>query len=667
MNSVYQKVLEADCGDSPPAGRREPVPLFRRVSRPARLLIALAMVGLLRPDACAADGWQSSRVVVGADGLLSYPADGEGNRIPDFSNAGYRGGGIPLPQVHVVISLTPVAGDNTDRIQAALDQAGALPMQASGHRGAVQLEAGVFEVNRTLRMTESGVVLVGVGNGEDPSENTIIRRTGTSTEPVILAGGGVNDYFRSEVPGTRTDVTTPRVQVGARSLEVADASGYRVGDAVIVFQRSTDAWLDAVNRGATNGDTPWQAGEIDIPYHRYLTGIDGNTITLDAPVFNHLDRALAQSVVYRYDDTGMVREVGVENLFIDIVTAGPESENHAGNALQFMQAENCWARQVTARHFVHAGVQFGPAVTRGTALECRAIEPHSIVTGARRYNFGTERAQLILFESCYASYSRHAYVTNGTSLDSGIVFLDCIDDHSLNSSEGHRRWSQGLLYDGLQTINPESSIILALYNRGNWGTGHGWAAAHSVAWRCDVRGRRLIVQKPPTAQNYAIGCMGSVNGDGPYAQPTGFIEGTGQADLFPQSLYRAQLAERLARHRRPPHRRNTPERPAGLVSVGLVWILRHGFRPLAPAHRARSDLSRSPVHQREPVYIRRRNALPGGGPDQSSTPTSTGSPMAPGCGTRKDQAVHDGSTITAQKAGKRHELNRTPGRSFTND
>jgi hypothetical protein len=547
MSSICLRIFAANCGDYRPAGQRGPISRFFQASRTIRLLIAFAMVGVLQPEVCVGDVWQSSRVVVGVDGKLSYPADDEGNRIPDFSNAGYRGGDVPLPQVPVVISLSPVTGDNTARIQTALDEAGSLPMQASGHRGAVQLNAGVYEVSRTLRMAKSGVVLVGVGNGEDPSENTIIRRTGTSTEPVILAGGGVNDYFRSEIPGTRTDVTSPRVQVGARSLEVADASSFRVGDAVIVFQPSTDAWLDSINRGDTNGDTPWQAGEIDIPYHRYLTKIDGNTITLDAPVFNHLDRALAQSVVYRYDDAGVVREIGVENLFIDIVTNGPESEDHAGNALKFMQAENCWARRFTARHFVHSGVEFGPAVTRGTALECRAIEPHSIVTGARRYNFGTARAQLILFESCYASYSRHAYVTNGTSLDSGIVFLDCIDDHSLNSIEGHRRWSQGLLYDGLQTINPESSIILGLYNRGNWGTGHGWAAVHSVAWRCDVRGRRIIVQKPPSAQNYAIGCMGTVNGDGPYAQPTGFIEGTGHSSLFPYSLYRAQLAERLAR------------------------------------------------------------------------------------------------------------------------
>ena len=39
----------------------------------------------------------TSLVYPGADGKLVYVADSLGNRIPDFSNAGYKGGGVPLP------------------------------------------------------------------------------------------------------------------------------------------------------------------------------------------------------------------------------------------------------------------------------------------------------------------------------------------------------------------------------------------------------------------------------------------------------------------------------------------------------------------------------------------------------------------------------------------
>jgi hypothetical protein len=38
-------------------------------------------------------------VYPGPDGKLVYNADEQGNTIPDFSHAGYRGGGAPIPSV----------------------------------------------------------------------------------------------------------------------------------------------------------------------------------------------------------------------------------------------------------------------------------------------------------------------------------------------------------------------------------------------------------------------------------------------------------------------------------------------------------------------------------------------------------------------------------------
>ena len=52
---------------------------------------ALALAG----SALAAPSTESW-VHVGADGKLVYHADARGNRVPDFSNVGYRGGGVAL-------------------------------------------------------------------------------------------------------------------------------------------------------------------------------------------------------------------------------------------------------------------------------------------------------------------------------------------------------------------------------------------------------------------------------------------------------------------------------------------------------------------------------------------------------------------------------------------
>jgi len=510
-----------------------------------RLLSAVCFVlAAFGGPAPSLHGWSSTRVVPDANGRLTYPADAEGNRIPDFSHAGYKGGGVPLPDVPVVKTIAPVSGDNTAHIQAALNEVGQLPLQASGYRGALLLSAGVYEITGTLRLDRSGVVLAGVGDRDGPPASTIIRRTGTSTASVITAGGGSDDSWRSEIPGSRSQITTPRVQVGSRMFEVDTPGLYRVGDEIIIWQPSTQAWIDAVDRGGVTDANFWRPGEIEIRFHRYITAISGATITVDAPVFNHLDRNLSQSHVYKYDRSGMVTHLGIEDLQVDIVTAGPTTETHAQNGIVFIETENSWIRDCTVKHFVAAGVDFR-ASTRGTAERVRAIEPHSLITGSRRYNFNVYHSQLILFRDCYASHARHAYIANGTSLDSGIVFLDCVTDRPLGASEGHRRWGMGLLYDNLTTLNPENNTVLGLYNRGNYGTGHGWGAAHSVAWRCDVAGRNLIVQKPPTAQNYAIGCFGTITANGPFAGAPGYIEGSNTDGLLPRSLYLEQLAQRL--------------------------------------------------------------------------------------------------------------------------
>ena len=61
-------------------------------------------------------------------------------------------------------------------------------------------------------------------------------------------------------------------------------------------------------------------------------------------------------------------------------------------------------------------------------------------------------------------------------------------------------------------------VVLGLYNRGDYGTGHGWASAHSVAWAHDLADGIGIIQRPPTAQNYAIGGSGTFTGATPPAR-----------------------------------------------------------------------------------------------------------------------------------------------------
>ena len=84
--------------------------------------------------------WQSALLTV-QDNTLVYHPDADGFVLPDFSHAGYMGGDGQIPDGPTVSTITPVSGDNTAHIQAAVDAVGKLPM-VNGIRGALLLSAG---------------------------------------------------------------------------------------------------------------------------------------------------------------------------------------------------------------------------------------------------------------------------------------------------------------------------------------------------------------------------------------------------------------------------------------------------------------------------------------------------------------------------------------------
>ncbi len=506
-------------------------------------------MGQAAAETSAGNGlWQSELVRYDAKYRLVYTADAEGNRIPDFSYAGYKYGDSPIPHVRTVKTVRPVEGDNTAHLQAAIDEVGQRTADASGFRGALLLAPGNYSVAGTLRVNQSGVVLRGSGDGADPARDTIIQATGNTpvSRDVIVLGGGASTGWRGQVAGTRTDITTDWVKVGSRSFEVADASALKRGDNIILIHPCTEAWLAAIDHGGTATDAGWTVDSQPITYNRYIRSIRGNTVTVDVPLFEHLRRDRSQSYLYVWDRAGLVTGVGVESLRIDIQFAGDPDvdEAHAWVGVKVRQVEDAWVRDSTFLHFAKAGVETTEA-TRVTVRNCRALDPASVITGGLRYNFNSEAySQQVLFADCRASKARHAFISNGASSASGIVFLRGTSEGALASSEGHRRWSQGLLWDNHRDVDPQVNLSLGIYNRGDYGTGHGWATSHSVGWNCDTATAKLVVQKPPTAQNYAIGCRGVITGDGPFSQPEGYIEGANRPGLFPPSLYQAQYLDR---------------------------------------------------------------------------------------------------------------------------
>ncbi|MCE5218296.1 hypothetical protein LLH03_14830, partial [bacterium] len=84
---------------------------MQRLAEAAMWLGALLVTGLpaIAQETVAAG--RSSLLYPGPEGKLVYVPDEQGNTIPDFSNCGYKGGGVRLPEVPVKVILEPAEGD----------------------------------------------------------------------------------------------------------------------------------------------------------------------------------------------------------------------------------------------------------------------------------------------------------------------------------------------------------------------------------------------------------------------------------------------------------------------------------------------------------------------------------------------------------------------------
>jgi hypothetical protein len=111
---------------------------------------------------------QNTSALLGLDHALrlTYVADAQGNVMPDFSSVGYEASKKPIPDVPSVVTVEPGDGDDSARIQAAIDMVAARTIGSDGFRGAVELARGTYEVGTTLSISKSGIVLRGTGADE---------------------------------------------------------------------------------------------------------------------------------------------------------------------------------------------------------------------------------------------------------------------------------------------------------------------------------------------------------------------------------------------------------------------------------------------------------------------------------------------------------------------
>lgn len=487
--------------------------------------------------------WAASRepvelpILLTKDGTVVCKPNARGDRIPDFSMVGYRGGTVPLPGtpggvvVEAKAVLEPQPGDQTARVQAAIDSVAREPRGKDGFRGAVLLRAGIWEIASGLRIAESGVVLR--GEGSDGAKATILRATGTKEYDLISLRG--HSGPRRDT-GRRQRIVDASVPVGATAFRIADPSKLAVGNTIMVERPSTTEWIKAL--GMDDPKTDWGAGYADVAWMREITAIDGDRITINAPVTTAIDGTWGGGTICPFDDGGLIEDVGIESLRCVSVYANDTDEAHAWRAISMIDVKHSYVRDVVSQYFAYGLVEIWNWCHSITIASSQCLDAKSVITGGRRYSFAVS-GQLCLVRDCYARGGRHDFVNNNNNIAGPNVFVDCQAEKAISESGPHRHWTSGVLYDNVTTDDR-----ISFYKRhdlksvvGTGKKGHGWASANCVAWNCNVA-KLLLVENPPTAQNWAIGCrVGSQGGDGIFVLTNKAIP--------VRSLYYAQLATRM--------------------------------------------------------------------------------------------------------------------------
>jgi hypothetical protein len=490
-------------------------------------LISIGLVSVLQA--------QSSLVYLDGEKLSYTPFAVQGqsnaiNSIPDFSHAGYKGGGVSLPNIEVKITVSPIEGDDRLNIQNAINQVSVLPLDQNGFRGAVLLTAGTYQVEGSLVINKSGVVLKGEGQGNN---GTVIQATLTSQHDLITVTGSGSLYENSS---TTQNITTSYVPIGSDSIEVANVSAFNVGDLISVKRTPNQAWIDELGMDQTtlcgsdlacNG---WTSTGYAIKHERIIKEISGNYLKLNIPIVNVIEDQYGGGKVSKASWSSRINNCGVENLRIVSSYASNIDENHVWSAVKLSYTTNCWVKMVTSQYAGYSCVDLAHA-SFTTVEDCAFIDPKSILTGSRRYSFNIDKGIGNLFQRCYASEGRHDFVL-GSQVTGPNVFLDCYAENTVEDIGPHHRWATGTLFDNIEGGQ------IRVWNRGASGSGHGWSGAQTMFWNCKSTRADFKINSPKGAINWGIGCSGVLKAG------SGYWESWNQ-QVLPRSLYLQQLKDRL--------------------------------------------------------------------------------------------------------------------------
>jgi hypothetical protein len=418
----------------------------------------------------------------GASGLLPADRDASAN----WKMAGLVSiGGIPN-RTSVCRTVYPRGSgqDDTANIQGAIDACPAGQV--------VSLASGTFTIAEgNYVLLDRGVTLRGAGPGK-----TILQRTngaklgsyspGSNPSPMVIAGSA--RWGNGFTIATNLSADT---KPGDTSVQVADATGFSVGQVVLLDESSGAGWqTDPTGQGqvwaspdfrviwqkhnpSLNGDDfdsstyPYTSGSAgcwfascDRPNNeiKQVSAISGNTITFDSPVM----MAYRTSHQAKLSGGGtFTTDAGIEDL---TVAYGDD-----GN-IQFKWCAYCWAKGVESRYALNGGFRFETSF-RSQLEKVYVHDPVWPVNGGAGYNislaWGTSE---ILIENSISVKANKVIVAQSSGAGS-VVAYNYMDDQYISGQDGwveiglngsHMVGSHHMLFEGNYVSNMDSD-----YTHGN--------------------------------------------------------------------------------------------------------------------------------------------------------------------------------------------------------
>lgn len=445
----------------------------------------------------------------------------------DYSTCGYHASEKPIPDVKNAVYVSNNGADCYERLQRAINYVASLKPDKNGHRGAVLLGEGTYNISKPLRINTSGVVIRGAGRGK-----TTIIKHGYDRGALLYIEGGMN-----MTGGDTIAVAGQKTMAGATMLTLKDASKLKKGERIRIVRPSTKEWIESLNCYDFGGGldyTGWKPTDIDITWDRTITAVNGNSITIDAPITTTLSEEYGEAFAVTGYNNAEISECGVENLTLmsEHNSWNPKDEDHCWDAIWADNARDCWVRRVEFKSFAGSAVNLQKNTSRITVEDCIAGDPVSETGGWRRCVFLT-RGQQTLIQRCVSRQGIHDFAA-GYCAAGPNAFVQCEGENSLGFSGSIGSWAAGLLFD---IVNIDGNDI-SFKNLEQFQFGTGWNTANSMMWQCT--GSTLYCYSPDKDnRNSAHGCWGTLTGNAEWTSSNDHVQ--------PRSLFYAQLQKRMGK------------------------------------------------------------------------------------------------------------------------